>query len=171
MPETLNKFLKNKGYCSGNLFFSETKHYLIEAKVNSINGRFILDTGASNSCICTSLEDKFKVISIENKEKASSANSEMTYTKISKSNTVQIGKWEDKINLITFDMNHINSALSDKQINPIDGIIGADILKRSKAILDYKSNKLYLKLWFNQFKNIWHGIFYKYISTRNNKTN
>jgi hypothetical protein len=24
-------------------------------------------------------------------------------------------------------------------------------LKKSKAILDYKSNKLYLKLWFNRF--------------------
>ena len=43
-------------------------------------------------------------------------------------------------------MNHINTALSEKKINPIDGIIGADILKKAKAILDYKSNKLYLKL-------------------------
>ena len=63
MSITLNKFLKNVGYISVKLIFLKTKHYLIEAKVNSINGRFILDTGASNSCICTSLEDKFKVIS------------------------------------------------------------------------------------------------------------
>ncbi len=106
MSITLNKFLKSKGYSSVKLIFLETKHYLIEAMVNSIKGRFILDTGASNSCICTSLEDRFKVISKESKEKASSANSEMTHTMIS----------------------------------------GADILKKSKAILDYKSNKLYLKL-------------------------
>ena len=146
MSITLNKFLKSEGYSSVKLIFLKTKHYLIEAKVNSINGRFILDTGASNSCICTSLEDKFKVISKYSKEKASSANSEMTHTKISKRNIIQIGKWEDEINLITFDMNHINSALSQKKIDPIDGIIGADVLKKSKAILDYKSNKLYLKL-------------------------
>ena len=43
-------------------------------------------------------------------------------------------------------MNHINNALSQKKVTPIDGIIGADILKKSKAILDYKSNKLFLKL-------------------------
>ena len=146
MSISLNKFLKNDGYSSVKLIFSKTKHYLIEAKINSITGRFILDTGASNSCICTSLEDKFKVISKESKEKASSANSEMTNTKISKRNTIQIGKWEDKINLITFDMGHINNALSQKKIDPIDGIVGSDILKNSKAILDYKSNKLYLKL-------------------------
>ncbi|MDA8641273.1 retroviral-like aspartic protease family protein [Flavobacteriaceae bacterium] len=146
MSITLNKFLKSKGYSSVKLIFLVTKHYLIEAKVNGIDGTFILDTGASNSCICTSLEDKFKVISKESKEKASSANSEMTNTKISKRNIIQIGKWEDKINLITFDMNHINTALSEKKINSIDGIIGADVLKKAKAILDYKSNKLYLKL-------------------------
>ena len=146
MSITLNKFLKSEGYSSIKLIFLETKHYLIEAKVNGIDGRFILDTGASNSCICTSLEDKFKVISKESKEKASSANSEMTNTKISKSNIIQIGKWEDKIKLITFDMSHINNTLSQKKVNPIDGIVGADVLKKSKAILDYKSNKLYLKL-------------------------
>ena len=146
MSITLNKFLKSEGYNSVKLIFLKTKHYLIEAKVNSINGRFILDTGASNSCICTSLEDKFKVISEDSKEKASSANSEMTHTKISKRNVIQIGKWNSNASLITFDMSHINNALSQKKIDPIDGIVGADILKKSKAILDYKSNKLYLKL-------------------------
>ena len=146
MSITLNKFLKSKGYSSVKLIFLVTKHYLIEAKVNGIDGTFILDTGASNSCICTSLEDKFKVISKESKEKASSANSEMTNTKISENNALQIGKWEDKINLISFDMNHINNALSQKKVSPIDGILGADILKKSNSILDYKSNKLFMKL-------------------------
>ena len=146
MSITLNKFLKSKGYSSVKLIFLVTKHYLIEAKVNGIDGRFILDTGASNSCICTSLEDKFKVTSKESKEKASSANSEMTNTKISKSNIIQIGKWKDKINLISFDLNHINNALSQKKVSPIDGILGADILKKSNSILDYKSNKLFIKL-------------------------
>ena len=146
MSITLNKFLKTSGYISVKLIFLKTKHYLIEARINGINGRFILDTGASSSCICTSLEDKFKVISEENKEKASSATSQMKHTKISRSNAIQIGKWNSKTSLITFDMSHINTALSEKKINPIDGIIGADILKKSKAILDYKSNKLYLKL-------------------------
>ncbi len=146
MSITLNKFLKSEGYSSVKLIFLETKHYLIEAKINGAKGRFILDTGASNSCICTSLEDRFKVISKESKEKASSATSQMKHTKISRSNAIQIGKWEDKIDLITFDMSHINTALSEKKINPIEGILGADILKKTKAILDYKSNKLYLKL-------------------------
>ena len=146
MSISLNKFLKESGYFNVKLQFLKTKHYSIEAKINGVNGKFILDTGASNSCICASLENNFKIISKETLEKASSATSEISNAKISKNNTIQIGKWENKINLISFNMDHINQALGEKKIDLIDGILGADILKKSKAILDYKSNKLYLKL-------------------------
>ena len=146
MSKTLNKFLKESRYISVKLNFLKTKHYSLEANINGINGKFILDTGASNSCICSSLENNFNIISKETINKASSATSEISNTKISKNNTIQIGKWENKTNLITFDMSHINHALSEKKIDSVSGIIGADILKKSKAILDCKSNKLYLKL-------------------------
>ena len=151
MSKTLNKFLKESGYISIKLNFLKTKHYSLEANINGINGKFILDTGASNSCICSSLENNFNIISKETIEKASSATSEINNTKISKNNTIQIGKWENKINLIIFDMSHINHALNEKKINSVSGIIGADILKKSKAILNYNKNKLYIKLWSNRF--------------------
>ena len=61
MPETINNFLKNKGYCFVNLIFLKTKHYLIEARINGISGKFILDSGASNSCVCITQEKKFKL--------------------------------------------------------------------------------------------------------------
>jgi hypothetical protein len=32
-------------------------------------------------------------------------------------------------------MSHINTAFSEKKVDPIDGIVGADILKKSKAII------------------------------------
>ena len=146
MPETINKFLKNKGYSTVNLIFLKTKHYLIKAKINGISGEFILDSGASSSCVCITKENKFKLESKKSKIRASSATSEMSNTSISKKNSMAIGKWKDLINLITFDMSHINHTLNEKEIESVDGIIGADVLKKSKSILDYKSNKLYLKL-------------------------
>ena len=136
MSITLNKFLKESGYFCVKLQFLKSKHYSLEAKINGVNGIFILDTGASNSCICTSLENKFKIISKETIEKASSATSEISNTKVSRNNTIHIGRWKNKINLISFNMNYINQALGEKKIDLIDGILGADILKKSKAILD-----------------------------------
>jgi hypothetical protein len=146
MPETLNNFLKNKGYSSVNLIFLKTKHYLIKAKINGINGEFILDSGASNSCVCITKKYKFKLETKISKITASSATSEISETSISKKNLVSISKYENTIDLVIFDMSHINKTFNEKEIESVDGIIGADVLKKSKAILDYKSNKLYLKL-------------------------
>ena len=68
-------------------------------------------------------------------------------TKISKKNTLKIGKWKNKKTaLVLFNLNHINTALSTHNSAPVDGIIGADILKQAKAIIDYDSKYLYLKL-------------------------
>ena len=43
-------------------------------------------------------------------------------------------------------MTHINRVLNEKVTESVDGIIGADVLKKSKALIDYESINLYLKL-------------------------
>ena len=146
MPLTKNSFLKSIGYISVKLKLLKTNHYLLKACINGVEGKFILDSGASSSCICLSLENKFKISSKENKIKASSATSNMEDTRLSKNNTIKIGKWRSKINLVSIDMTHINRVLNEKVTESVDGIIGADVLKKSKALIDYESNKLYLKL-------------------------
>ena len=146
MKQTRHSFLKSEGYISIKLNKTDTNHYQIEAKINDIEGLFILDTGASNTC--TDLQiNKFHLISIDSEVKASSATDLMNETKVSKKNKLQIGKWISKSSpIVLFDMTHINKALSERDIEVVDGIIGADILKKGKAIIDYEKNKLYLKL-------------------------
>ena len=146
MSLTKNSFLKSLGYISVKLKLLKTNHYLLKACINRVEGKFILDSGASSSCICLSLENKFKISSKKNKIKASSATSNMEDTRLSKNNTIELRKWRSKINLVSIDMTHINSVLNEKVTESVDGIIGADVLKKSKALIDYESNKLYLKL-------------------------
>ena len=146
MSLTKNSFLKSVGYISVKLKLLKTNHYLLKACINGVEGKFILDSGASSSCMCLSLESKFKIDSKKNKIKASSATSNMEDTRLSKNNTIKIGKWRSTINLVSIDMTHINRVLSEKETESVDGIIGADVLKKSKAVIDYESNKLYLKI-------------------------
>ena len=146
MSLTKNSFLKSAGYISVKLKLLKTNHYLLKAFINGIEGEFILDSGASSSCICLSLEKKFKIHSKRNKIKASSATSNMEDTRLSKNNTIKIGKWRSIISLVSIDMTHINSVLNEKVTESVDGIVGADVLKKSKAVIDYESNKLYLKI-------------------------
>ena len=146
MSLTKNSFLKSVGYISVKLKLLKTNHYLLKACINGVEGKFILDSGASSSCICLSLENKFKIDSKKNKIKASSATSNMEDTRLSKNNTIELRKWRSTINLVSIDMTHINRVLSEKETESVDGIIGADVLKKSKAVIDYESNKLYLKI-------------------------
>jgi len=146
MSLTKNNFLKSIGYISVRLKLLKTNHYLLKACINGVEGKFILDSGASSSCICLSLENKFKIDSKENKIKASSATSNMEDTRLSKNNAIKIRKWRSKISLVSIDMTHINKVLNEKETESVDGIIGADVLKKSKAVIDYESNKLYLKI-------------------------
>ena len=148
MSLTKNSFLKSIGYISVRLKLLKTNHYLLKACVNGVEGKFILDSGASSSCMCLSLESKFKIDSKKNKIKASSATSNMEDTRLSKNNTIKIEKWRSTINLVSIDMTHINKVLNEKKTESVDGIIGADVLKKSKAVIDYESNKLYLKIKF-----------------------
>ena len=146
MSLTKNSFLKSVGYISVKLKLLKTNHYLLKACINGVEGKFILDSGASSSCVCLSLENKFKIDSKETKIKASSATSNMEDTRLSKNNTIELRKWRSKINLVSIDMTHINIVLNKKETESVDGIIGADVLKKSKAVIDYESNKLYLKI-------------------------
>ena len=147
MNQTRHFFLKAQGYTSINLKKTVTNHYQIEAVINDVEGLFILDTGASNTCTDLMQLEKFKLISETSEIKASSATDLMQETKVSKKNTIQIGKWLSKSSsIVLFNMNHINKSLSEREVQKVDGIIGADILKKGKAIIDYEKNRLYLKL-------------------------
>ena len=66
--------------------------------------------------------------------------------KKSENNSLKIGKWKtNKCHLVLFNLCHVNSALVQHNANEVHGIIGADILAKGKAIIDYNKNVLYLK--------------------------
>ena len=65
---------------------------------------------------------------------------------ISKKNKFKIGKWAKKnVPIVLFDMSFINKTLNENGIESVSGIIGSDLLKKGKAIIDYSNNKLFLK--------------------------
>ncbi|GAA3564135.1 retropepsin-like aspartic protease [Snuella lapsa] len=147
MTETLQQFLLEKDYTKIKLKLTKTNHFEIKASINGIKGRFILDTGASSSCVGFDAIDTFKLKVKDSEIKAAGAGAIDMETKISNKNKVKIGKWRsNKIPLVLFNLDHVNTALINHNSKPVDGIIGADILKKSKAIIDYDKKYLYLKL-------------------------
>ncbi|MDX1767692.1 retropepsin-like aspartic protease family protein [Arenibacter troitsensis] len=145
MP-SLKVFLHKKKYIAIPLVLTATNHFEVTATINGIKGRFILDTGASNTCIGLDKIEFFKLNSKDSKIKAAGAGATEMLTKLSTKNVIEIGKWlKKKQKIVLFDLVHVNQALTSHQAMPVDGIIGADILKKGRAIIDYQKTRLYLK--------------------------
>lgn len=143
---SLEKFLKRKKYTKVPLVLTATNHFEIKAKLNGVKGRFILDTGASNTCVGFDKIEAFNLTTKDSKIKAAGAGATNMETLVSTKNTVKIGDWKsNKLKIVLFDLVHVNEALTAHNALPVDGIIGADILKKSNAIIDYKKNVVYLK--------------------------
>lgn len=143
---SLREFLIDKGYCRARLFPTITNHLEMKAKINGIEGSFILDTGASSSCIDFGFVEKFNLQSEDSEVLAAGAGATDMITKLSRKNTIKIQKWEyHKLDLVIFDLTHVNKALKNHNAAPVHGILGADVLNTGKGIIDYRYKCLYLK--------------------------
>ena len=142
----LKNILLRKGYTRLKLKKINTNHFELKAKLNGIKGRFILDTGASNSCVDINLAEKFKLEVKDSETKAAGAGAIGMDTKISSQNVLELKRWKyNNCHIVLFDLTHVNTALVEHNASSIDGIIGADISEKGKAIIDYKKQCLYLK--------------------------
>jgi len=142
----LKNILLRKGYTIVKLKKINTNHFQLKAIINDVKGYFILDTGASNTCVDINLAKNFKLDVKDSETKAAGAGAIGIETKIALQNKLKIKGWKyNNCYIVLLDLTHVNTALIEHKAKAVDGIIGADILEKGKAIIDYKNKRLYLK--------------------------
>lgn len=142
----LHEVLKTEKYRKIKFRVTRTQHLLIKAEINGIKGDFILDTGASNSCVDFSGVTVFGLTAGHSKTKAAGAGATGMFTQLARSNKLKIGSWKNlDFHVVIFDLSHVNQALIEHKAKPVAGIIGADVLMQGQAIIDYFNHCLYLK--------------------------
>jgi predicted aspartyl protease len=125
---------------------TKSNHILIECEVNYVSGFFLVDTGASNSCVNYLSASKFKIEFKKSNETASSATNKISETYYSKDNILKIGDFlKNDFDLVLFDMTFINNLLEEKNVSQLDGIIGSDILNNLNACINYKKKEIVLE--------------------------
>lgn len=125
---------------------TNSNHIQIECDVNFVSGIFLVDTGASNSCINYLSASKFNIEFNRSDETASSATNKISETYYSKDNILKIGGFQkNDFDLVLFDMTFINNSLKEKGLSSVDGIIGGDILNQSNACINYKKKEIILE--------------------------
>lgn len=137
--------LKKENYKKIKFKVSKTQHLLIKASINGVKGNFILDTGASSSCVGFESIELFLLEAKKSKTQASGAGANGMLTQIAVGNKLQLGNWKHRdFDLVIFDLSHVNEALIQHKAKPVHGIIGADILMKGKGIIDYYNHCFYL---------------------------
>lgn len=142
----LRSLLEIKGFYRIPLKKLKSGHYQFRAKINKHLGDFILDTGASTSCIGFESISYFELNNEFSDVKAAGAGAVNMKTELARKNHISIGGWNSKnMDFVLFDLSHVNEALHQVNEGPVHGIIGADFLKGTRAVIDYGRNCLYVK--------------------------
>ncbi|WP_026979128.1 retropepsin-like aspartic protease [Flavobacterium tegetincola] len=142
----LQDVLRKENYRKIKFKVTKTQHITVKARINGVKGDFILDTGASNSCVGFESIELFKLNASKSKTKAAGAGATGMVTQLASDNYLELGTWKcQDFHLVIFDLSHVNEALRQHKTKAVQGIIGADVLLEGDAIIDYSSKSLYLK--------------------------
>ena len=120
---------------------------MVKGKINGLEANFLIDTGASRSVFDPTVIARF----IDNPkfEKKEGMTAGVGSSDL-ESSTFVINHWtigELEINHyegVALDLENIHEMYRKIHLPHIDGIIGGDVLKRYKAVINYRSKKLRL---------------------------
>ena len=123
-------------------------HLQISIRINNKPANVLIDTGASQTVF-----DKARIADFLKEEKFELHDKLSTGlgTSDMKSHLViideiSLGKIKNKnYKSVVIDLSHVNVAYKQMKQKPIDGVLGSDILKKYKAVIDYGKRVLSLR--------------------------
>ncbi len=139
--------MTKKNYTKIPIRITAIGHLEIDVNIDGIKTSFLVDTGASNTVIDIGFaKDNLMEFTSINEKGGGVGTSQMILfhkqIKLFKINDFKISSFD----LYATDFQHVKDSLAKKGITePCNGVIGADILIRYDAKIDYKKQILYLK--------------------------
>jgi hypothetical protein len=115
-------------------------------EINRIEGRFILDTGATATTLDSKSKTKFRITSrVFGGLVAGAGGAGMILEKVNPPYRLELGgiRIQD-FELYVTNLDHVNDTFENMGISPVDGVVGADLLTTMNGIIDYRNLVLYL---------------------------
>lgn len=142
----LKTFLKKQGYVQVKLKKAKTEHLLMKGAINGIEAKFLLDTGASGTVMDLNQAEKYN-LTYEKEDKDEAAG--LTGNKLELFNSEKTNLFLNDFEIQDFsfkliDLGPLSAALAAEKVKGVCCIVGADILDKYKAIIDYTKLNLFL---------------------------
>ena len=116
----------------------KSHHITVEACLAGRPARFIVDTGAGGTIVDVSVAAEYKLkLSSRSKRGGGVGSTEMQMNSVAKHDLHLAGIDLSGTKLLTIDLSHVNAGLKKAKVKPVVGVIGADILWRCHALIDY----------------------------------
>ena len=113
-------------------------HITVVARLSGKPARLIVDTGAGGTCIHSELLKKYKLnLTDKTKNGGGVGTSTMKMTTVESHNLSLQGVDLSPFKLIALDLSHVIAGLKKAKVEEIVGVLGADILHRRGAVIDY----------------------------------
>ena len=116
-------------------------HLMIPVMVNGVQARMLVDTGASRSVFDKDRIDRFFHDSPEleeNEQKSTGLGTRDMQSQALYLDELMIGELKvRRYPAVVLDMSHVNHSYEELGLEPIDGVIGSDILMKYGAVIDY----------------------------------
>jgi len=122
-------------------------HIMVRGRIHGKEAHFLIDTGASRSVFDpTTISDFIENLEFERKEgMTAGVGSSDLESSTFMIDALSIGDLEiHDYEAVALDLSNIHEMYGKLKLPRIDGIIGGDLLKKYKAIVNYKGKKLRL---------------------------
>src|SRR5207248_936639 len=140
-PIDLAALLKPKGYIEVPLILTKVGLLDIDVKVNGQPLLFILDTGAGNTVIDTTVAERLKLPIHKTDEKLSGVSGAKPLLRTN-SVRVSVGPHSCEAVPVVDDLSPLNAQRKKRGTPPCDGILGNNILQDYGAVIDHSVPKL-----------------------------
>lgn len=125
-------------------------HLLVSsAFADGSQGRWVIDTGASRSVFDSSLGQYYKVIDDDSENEMLSAGigSGSFESKTGLIKKIWFGDFKkSRFRVVLIDLGHINELYEKYGSGKICGLVGSDFLMKYKAVINFKTSQLVLKV-------------------------
>jgi len=120
---------------------------VVIAHIDGLPVRLVIDTGASRSCLSKKLIKQFINKKEVKADVVMGVGRGRLNNKLVEIPSFKIGELEvNNYLFLSLQISHINKMLTALGIEPIDGLLGSDILFAYKAIIDYSLKKIVFQI-------------------------
>jgi len=142
----LDEYLAPLAYASIPLRRSPTGHLQLDGTINGVAASFYLDTGAGRTVLDLGQARLRGLALVESGRAAGGLGTTgMTAYRTTLGQLGLHGVEATDLTVAVVDLAHVNQALRARGAQPMDGVIGGDLLEAREAIIDCKRLQLHLR--------------------------